>query len=336
MHTHPAVVEVDADEAVVQAPHDAGQPGDDEDGVGVRLHGPPVVVEDHVGDDPLPDGHEDLGVEGRPELPAFLALQVAVDNLRREPRLQLDGHAAVDLVLVASKNVCLGLVLHLEQPLLIAARQHEREAEEFALCGPVAVILGRHQGLHVEDLRELITWWRQALLQVRLSAVRLTAGEPRHDLLVLVRHWLLVHAQALEEAHVHQAPVVARPAPRPGAALRVVPALLAAQALAGDALHREEGLGGLEVNALLDLALVDMASVFVVLVGIFFSILRILAVLLLLLLLLFVGCAPKAGAGGRDRRRSGTGGPHPAGRPASASAFSRPQARRPHSHAPAP
>mmetsp|Transcript_9445 Transcript_9445/g.21710 ORF Transcript_9445/g.21710 Transcript_9445/m.21710 type:complete len:219 (-) Transcript_9445:42-698(-) len=128
-----AVVEVDASahrRQVLVLPQHVPQQRGQEDAVGVDLDGPVVERVALVGEQLLPDRQEDLGVQRRLELPARVAVEVAVHEARLQPWRQVDHHVAVDGSLLAAEDGGADVVLHQQQVLLVAVGHHQREAKQ--------------------------------------------------------------------------------------------------------------------------------------------------------------------------------------------------------------
>mmetsp|Transcript_115828 Transcript_115828/g.328257 ORF Transcript_115828/g.328257 Transcript_115828/m.328257 type:complete len:260 (+) Transcript_115828:220-999(+) len=123
-----AVVQVHPVRLLVERPDDPPQAIREENGVRVGLHSPVAEPEPSFALHLVPHRHEDLRVQGRLELPPVGALKVALDDRGNDPGGDLDGLAAVDPVLLAPEDAHLPRVLHGEQALLVAPRNHQREA----------------------------------------------------------------------------------------------------------------------------------------------------------------------------------------------------------------
>mmetsp|Transcript_57276 Transcript_57276/g.153008 ORF Transcript_57276/g.153008 Transcript_57276/m.153008 type:complete len:429 (-) Transcript_57276:95-1381(-) len=184
---------------LVQAPPQAVW---EENGVWVDLDCPVVEPEAAAVDNLLPEGYENSCIEGRARITSNLALQVALDDLRVNPRAYLDLGIAEDSMLLAGKDAHTLGVLHLEERQLVALWLHQSHAVERA--GPA-----------VAD------------------------GQPRHEALpVQPRRHCTVLLGLQQTAHVRLAVVVALPVrPGPRAAAAVDLALLAADPRAGDGHH---------------------------------------------------------------------------------------------------
>mmetsp|Transcript_68177 Transcript_68177/g.188662 ORF Transcript_68177/g.188662 Transcript_68177/m.188662 type:complete len:303 (+) Transcript_68177:526-1434(+) len=130
VHAAPAVVDVHSLWGLGVRFQGAAQPRGQEDGVRVDLCGPVTALEDAVADDLPPHCHEDGGIQGRPKLTAKAALEVTIDDMRHDARCHHDGHVAVHGMPIASEKAGALIVLHREQLLLIAVRQHEGKAKE--------------------------------------------------------------------------------------------------------------------------------------------------------------------------------------------------------------
>mmetsp|Transcript_113548 Transcript_113548/g.331780 ORF Transcript_113548/g.331780 Transcript_113548/m.331780 type:complete len:278 (-) Transcript_113548:1246-2079(-) len=115
---------------LVSPPQELLEPLRDEDGVGIRLHGPVVLAEEAVSHHALPDFSEDGGVEHRVELAPVLAVQVDAEVPGLEASPQVHDGAAVDRRLVAAEDALADVELAPQQVRLVAPWQHEREAEE--------------------------------------------------------------------------------------------------------------------------------------------------------------------------------------------------------------
>mmetsp|Transcript_18337 Transcript_18337/g.52398 ORF Transcript_18337/g.52398 Transcript_18337/m.52398 type:complete len:590 (+) Transcript_18337:278-2047(+) len=121
--------------------HGAPQAGCEKDSIGIHLHAPVVDQVHLVGDKAIPQGHEDRQVEGRAELAALLALQIAVDRSGRQSVREGDRGVAVHGVALALEQAHLVSVLHNEELLLVALRDHEGEAEQGGARGAHAFVL---------------------------------------------------------------------------------------------------------------------------------------------------------------------------------------------------
>mmetsp|Transcript_60730 Transcript_60730/g.170150 ORF Transcript_60730/g.170150 Transcript_60730/m.170150 type:complete len:498 (-) Transcript_60730:140-1633(-) len=129
----------------------------DEDGVGVELDDPVRSLRLLIGDDLVPEPHEDPRVEHRVELPAGLPRHAAVDKLgahhgQLPPLGEEHGLVAVDGEVVARKHPDLPVrVLRAEEPHLIAEGQHHGGAEEHRGRR-------RHRLHHLLQLRRGVFW----------------------------------------------------------------------------------------------------------------------------------------------------------------------------------
>mmetsp|Transcript_95862 Transcript_95862/g.232996 ORF Transcript_95862/g.232996 Transcript_95862/m.232996 type:complete len:210 (-) Transcript_95862:674-1303(-) len=123
-----------------------------------------MLLETGVANNLGPDSDEDVEVQRSSKLATLATLEVAVDNPCLDAFINLDDPIAVDSILIACEQAHTLLVLHRQEFLLVAVRQHESEAVKCA------------------------SW------EVRLRW--LVAGSPEEPLLVLV-----VHVACLHEDH---------------------------------------------------------------------------------------------------------------------------------------
>mmetsp|Transcript_81870 Transcript_81870/g.171266 ORF Transcript_81870/g.171266 Transcript_81870/m.171266 type:complete len:513 (+) Transcript_81870:97-1635(+) len=129
VHAVLAVVDVAGILVLVQQ---GAQPVGEEDGVGVDLHNPIVLLVVGDVDDLLPHCDEDPRVEGGHGVTTIAALEGAVDDVGGHAICDVNGLVAEDGALVAAEDAGFVLVLPLQHAFLVASGNHQGVAIQAA------------------------------------------------------------------------------------------------------------------------------------------------------------------------------------------------------------
>mmetsp|Transcript_57242 Transcript_57242/g.112695 ORF Transcript_57242/g.112695 Transcript_57242/m.112695 type:complete len:206 (+) Transcript_57242:503-1120(+) len=178
-----------------------------------------------LSDDLVPNGDENVQIQGSSELASHRAFEVAADLVGYQPIRHLHDQTAEDDEFVTLEDANPLLVLHLRQRRLIPCRLHQGEAVQRVgrkvVRELMRVVEGRHDQSRAPDIHP--------------------ASEARNDAGLAAPHGLFRWEERLEETHIGEAVRVPLGAPRPSAAPLVRVASLPAHLCRGDMLHAVQG-----------------------------------------------------------------------------------------------